>query len=48
MRIRNARIRQDRAPETAEEAFRSSAVDGSVDETVRLEAARGLAEIDER
>ena len=30
------------------EAYRSIAVDSGVDEDVRLEAARGLAEVDER
>jgi HEAT repeat protein len=30
------------------QAYRSIAVDGSVGEDVRLEAARGLAEVDER
>jgi hypothetical protein len=34
--------------QAAAEAFRAIAVDGGVDDTVRLEAARGLAEIDER
>jgi HEAT repeat protein len=32
----------------AAKEFRAIATDGSVDDTVRLEAARGLAEIDER
>src|SRR6266702_4687145 len=34
--------------QAAAETFRAIAVDGGVDDTVRLEAARGLAEIDER
>ena len=34
--------------QTAAETFRALAVDSGVDDTVRLEAARGLAEIDDR
>ena len=38
------RLAEDGSPAAAE-AFRAIAVDGGVDDTVRLEAARGLAEL---
>jgi hypothetical protein len=48
-RLESARMLAEGGSQSAAaEAYRSIAVDGSVGEDVRLEAARGLAEVDER
>jgi HEAT repeat protein len=48
-RVEMARsLAESGASQAAAEAFRAIAVDDGVDDTVRLEAARGLVEIDER
>ena len=44
-RLKSARMLAEGGSRTAVEAFRSIAVDDSVGEDVRLEAARGLAEV---